>query len=190
MSGGWKIGIAVDSGDTPDILEQSVLGGFLLLKTNMMDDVQYMSREKFDALKQELEQLEKADMPATAQRIDDARQMGDLSENAEYHAAREQLAWQQARAQEIRSLLQQAEIISVGTTSGAVELGSTVTVKIEATGKEKAYYIVGAQEADPLSGKISNESPIGMAFMGKSKGDTVKVDTPAGVQIFKILSVT
>lgn len=154
-----------------------------------MGDVQYLSKEKFEALKVELKQLIEVDMPATAVRIDEARQMGDLSENAEYHAAREQLGWQKGREREIKAILDSAEIIKAAKNTGSVQLGSTVVFKVEKTGKEKEYTIVGAQEADPLAGKVSNESPIGMAFLGKSKGDKVEVEVPAGIQIYKILEI-
>ena len=151
-----------------------------------MADTQFLSKEKFEALKVELAKLIDTDMPATARRIDEARQMGDLSENAEYHAAREQLGWQKARSREIEAILDNAEIIKGGS-KDTVSLGSTVTVKVNE--KEKSYTLVGAQEADPLSGKISNESPLGEAFFGKKKGDKVEVEIPAGLAEYEIISI-
>jgi len=154
----------------------------------MTDTTQYLSLEKKQELEEERKELKNTKIPEIAQRIDEAKQMGDLSENAEYHDARDQMAWAQSRVLEIENILQRAEIItSTGSDDGTVTLGSTVVVKVN--GKEKEYSIVGAQEADPLSGKISNESPLGEAFMGKKKGDVVEVQVPAGVQEYKIISV-
>jgi transcription elongation factor GreA len=152
-----------------------------------MADIQYVSKEKLEALKVELQSLIEVDMPATAVRIDEARQMGDLSENAEYHAAREQLGWQKARSLEVQAVIDNAQIITGGK-SDTVSLGSSVTVRVK--GKEKTYMLVGAQEADPLAGKISNESPLGEAFFGKRKGDTVEVEIPAGKQEYEILNIS
>lgn len=152
----------------------------------MSDNTQYITAEKQAALKEELNQLKSVKILAIAKRIDEARQMGDLSENAEYHAAREEMSWTQSRVKEIEFILNNAEIITEAGGS-TVQIGSSITVKVN--GKERNYTIVGAQEADPLEGRISNESPIGMAFLGKKKGDTVEVETPAGVQKYKITSL-
>ena len=148
---------------------------------------QYLSQEKLDNLNEELTDLKKNQIPTIAQRIDDARQMGDLSENAEYHAAREEMSWAQTRVQEINGILSDAEVISGDQKSSTVTVGSTIIVKIN--GDKREYTIVGAQEADPLSGKISNESPLGEAFLGKKKGAKVEVEVPAGIQEYKIVSV-
>lgn len=147
---------------------------------------QYMSQEKLDELKNEQQNLKNTTIPEIAQRIDDARQLGDLSENAEYHAARDEMAWAQTRVKEIQHLIDSAEIIK-DSNDGTVNIGSSIKVKVNKD--EREYTIVGAQEADPLSGKISNESPLGSAFLGKKKGDKVDVELPAGVQTYKILSV-
>lgn len=155
----------------------------------MTDNIQYVSQEKYDELKKEFEELKYKKIPEIAARIDDARQMGDLSENAEYHDAREQMSWAQSHVQELEAILDQAQILSgERKTSGVVTLGSTVTVEVN--GKKKEYVIVGAQEADPFSGKISNESPLGDAFMGRKVGDQVEVEVPAGVQVYKIKDIT
>jgi transcription elongation factor GreA len=154
-----------------------------------MSNIQFLTEEKRLELKKELNNLKKETIPALAQRIDDARQMGDLSENAEYHAAREEMAFAQSRAKEIQSILDNSEIISdtLGKQKGFITVGSTITVEVN---KEKRVYtIVGAQEADPSNGKISNESPLGMAFVGKLKGDKIDVKVPAGVLTYKILDV-
>lgn len=155
---------------------------------DMSDDVQYMSQEKLDALRREIDQLKEEKIPALAKRIDDARQMGDLSENAEYHAAREEMAWAQSQAREIEAIIGIASVITgSGSVSGVIGIGSHLVVKTSATTKE--FTIVGPQEANPLAGKISNESPLGQAFLGKRKGDTVEVDVPSGVQTYEIIEV-
>ena len=154
-----------------------------------MTDTQYMSQEKVNSLKTELKNLKEDKAPKLRKRIDEARQMGDLSENAEYHAAREELAWVQSRIGEINVILDNAQIIQVKSDDhGKVSIGSTVLV--EAGGKEKEFVIVGAQEADPLLGKISNESPLGGALLGKKKGEKVEVEVPAGKQVYKILKIS
>lgn len=152
----------------------------------MTDQTQYMTQEKLEELKQELENLKLQELPKIAKRIDDARQMGDLSENAEYHQAREDMAWMQSRVKEINAILDNAEIITTGG-GNTVEIGSFIVVKVG--GDKREYTIVGGQEADPTSGRISNESPIGSAFLGRKKGDIVEVKLPSGVQEFKIVEV-
>lgn len=153
----------------------------------MTDLTQYVSAEKLAELKAELKTLREIKIPNTAQRIDEARQMGDLSENAEYHAAREEMAWAQSRAKELDSIIDNAQIISAGSKRSGVQIGSTITVKVK--DKDRTYTIVGAQEADPAAGRISNESPLGQAFMGKDKGDTVEVQVPAGIQTYTIIAI-
>ena len=152
----------------------------------MMEDTQYMSQDKLDQLKAEYSDLKLEKISAIAKRIDEARQLGDLSENAEYHAARDEMAWAQSRVKELEHIIDSAEIVA-NTGSKIIQIGSSIRVK--ANRVEKEYTIVGAQEANPLAGKISNESPIGSAFLGKSKGDKVQVRLPAGVQEYKILDV-
>ncbi|OGH86110.1 MAG: hypothetical protein A2493_01475 [Candidatus Magasanikbacteria bacterium RIFOXYC12_FULL_33_11] len=152
----------------------------------MTDDIQYMSQQKLDALKKELDDLQNDKIPTIAKRIDEAKQMGDLSENAEYHAARDEMAWAKSRVIELGHLIDNAEIITEEKSS-FVQIGSTIIVKVN--GKEKEYTIVGAQEADPLSGKISNESPLGSAFLGREKKEEIQVSLPAGVQVYKIIDI-
>lgn len=149
---------------------------------------QYVSEDKLAELHEELRLLKEEKIPTIAKRIDEARQMGDLSENAEYHSARDEMAWAQSRVQELEAILDNAEVISTTSGgSGIVDIGSTVVVRLNKSLKE--FTIVGAQEADPLAGKISNESPLGKAFLGKRKGDTVEVHVPAGVQEYEIVEV-
>ena len=143
------------------------------------------------ALRAELIELKSVKIPSIAHRIDEARQMGDLSENAEYHAAREEMAWTRARLAEIEFVLENAVTIEEGQTTkkkgAVVHLGSSIIASVN--GKEKTYSIVGAQEADPGVGKISNESPLGQAFLGKAKGDAVEVKVPAGMQVYTIIEI-
>jgi len=152
----------------------------------MLDDIQYMSQQKLDALTQELDNLQNNKIPTIAKRIDEAKQMGDLSENAEYHAARDEMSWAKSRVIEVQNLIDNAEIINEEKSS-FVQIGSTIVVKVN--GKEKEYTIVGAQEADPVSGKISNESPLGSAFLGREKKEEIQVSLPAGVQVYKIIDI-
>jgi len=153
-----------------------------------MAEIQYMTQEKIDQLKVELIKLQKETIVNLAKRIDDARQMGDLSENAEYHAAREDLAWAQSRVKEINAILDNAQVISTDQPTGkTVSIGATIVV--ESNKIKKEYTIVGAQEADPLIGKISNESPLGAAFLGKKTGDKVKVLLPKGEVEYKVIEI-
>ena len=150
--------------------------------------IEYLSQNKYDELKKELVFLKEEKIPATAKKIDSAKQMGDLSENAEYHAAREEMAWTQSRVKEINGIFSNAEIISADKKNvNSVSIGSKVIVEVN--GVKKEYFIVGAQEADPLTRKISNESPLGQAFLGKTKSEQVQVKVPAGVQTYKIIEI-
>ena len=151
--------------------------------------IQYLSQKKYDELEAELAELKNTKMLETAKQIDEAKQNGDLSENAEYHMAREQLSWEQGRVKEITNILDNAEVLkNTGTSDGSVGIGSTISVEIK--GKQKEYTIVGAQEANPLEGKISNESPIGQAVLGKVSGDVVEVEVPVGKQVYTIIAIT
>ncbi len=149
---------------------------------------QYISQEKYNELAAELHIITTEKKQETAKRIDEAKQHGDLKENAEYHAAREQLAWLLSRAKEIEHILHTAEIASTTTgPSETVTLGSTIVVTMQ--GKERVYTIVGAQDAKPAEGKISNESPIGNALYGKKVGNTISITLPSGKQEVTILEI-
>lgn len=154
----------------------------------MTQEQTILSPEKKQELEAELVTLEKEQVPALATRIDEARQMGDLSENAEYHQAREDLSWTKARIAQIKEILETATILKGPQQSDVIAVGSTVTVVVN--DKERTFTVVGAQEADPAGGKISNESPIGEALLGKSKGDAVEVETPAGTQTYTIKNIS
>jgi transcription elongation factor GreA len=149
-----------------------------------MKKVYQLTVEGKGELEQELVEL-KARRSEISEKIAAARDYGDLSENAEYDAAREEQGVVESRVLEIENILMNHEIIKpkVG---GAVRIGSTVDLK---NGKNVTYTIVGPVEADPLEGKISNESPIGAALMGKKEGDTVTITTPKGEVTYEIAAV-
>ena len=152
------------------------------------EKIQYLSQNKYDELKKELAFLKEEKVPSIAKKIDSAKQMGDLSENAEYQAAREEMAWTQSRVKEINGIFSNAEIISTDKKNvNSVSIGSKVIVEVN--GVKKEYFIVGAQEADPLTRKISNESPLGQSFLGKKVGDKAQVKVPAGEQTYKIIEI-
>ena len=136
-------------------------------------------------LERELEEL-KSRRGEIADKIAAARDFGDLSENAEYDAAREAQGLLETRITEIETILQNASIIQAGSSSTVV-LGSTV--ELEANGKAVTYTVVGPVEADPLEGKVSNESPIGQALMGKAVGDTVTISTPKGELAYTVVAL-
>ncbi|MFA6548062.1 MAG: transcription elongation factor GreA [Candidatus Magasanikbacteria bacterium] len=152
-----------------------------------MHNIQYLTEASLKNLKAELETIRNKTIPDIARRIDEAKQQGDLSENAEYHQAREDMSWIQGRVIELEQLLQNAEIIQKNSNNDIVSIGSTVTVKFN--GKTKDYTIVGPQEIDPLKGFISNESPLGQAFLKHQVKDKVEVVTPAGKQIYEITAI-
>lgn len=143
-----------------------------------------LTPEGHKKLLQELEVLRQK-RKEIADRIQEAKELGDLSENAEYHEAKNDQAFSEGRIVEIEALLNNARVVSKSSkNTGTIQLGSMVTVS---KGNQKfTYHIVGINEADPLNGKISNESPLGKVFLGKKKGDTVEVQTPKGPQVFTI----
>lgn len=149
---------------------------------------QIITREGYNKLKEELDFLSTNKRKEIAERIERAKELGDLSENAEYSEAKDAQALNEGRILELAGILKNVTIVeSVGNKKGEVDMGSKVTASIN--GKEKVYEIVSFNEADPLSGKISNESPLGMSFLGKRKGDEVKVETPKGEMTYKIINV-
>jgi len=153
----------------------------------MADKINYLSPEGLEKLKQELVELKTVRRRETAAKIETAKALGDLSENAEYHEAKDEMAFIEGRILEIQQILKNVSLIEQGQSGGTVRVGSTITV--ESSGKKKEYTIVGSNEADPLQGKISNESPLGSAFLGHAAGDKVSVTTPAGGQTYTIVSV-
>lgn len=156
-----------------------------------MDKKIYLTKEGLADLQKEYDELTKVKRPEVLDRVSQARNQGDLSENAEYTAARDELSFIDGRIEDIDELLKQATVITDTTSNGgakaAVALGSKVTVKIG--GKEEVFTVVGEWEADPTQKKISHESPLGKALLGKSKGDSVEVDAPAGKVLYTVVSV-
>jgi transcription elongation factor GreA len=147
----------------------------------------YVTKEGYDKLKKELDELKGVRRKEIAQRIEIAKDMGDLSENAEYHEAKDEQGFIEGRIAELEVVLPNAVIIEAGG-DGCIGVGNTV--RVSAKGKEKEYTIVGANEADPIAGRISNESPLGQAFIGKCAGDTVEVKAPSGKMIYAIIEVS
>ncbi len=154
-----------------------------------MDDKKiYLTKEGLGELKKEFEELSKVKRPDILSRVSQARDLGDLSENAEYSAAREELSFIDGRLDELEELLRQATVISNGRSAGgAIKLGSKVTVNIK--GKKEDFTVVGEWEADPKEKKISHESPLGKALLGKKVGEKIEVEAPAGKVLYSIVSV-
>jgi transcription elongation factor GreA len=149
-----------------------------------------MTGEGYKALDEELKRLKTEQRPAVIAAIAEARSHGDLSENAEYHAAKDQQGWIESRIAEIEDKLARAQVIDVSKLSGKqVKFGATVTVVDEDTEEEGRYQIVGEHEADVKSGKISLVSPLSRAMIGKEVGDVVEVNTPGGVKAYEIAKV-
>ena len=149
-----------------------------------------MTAEGHKALDEELKHLKSVERPAVIAAISEAREHGDLSENAEYHAAKERQGWIEGRVQELEDKIARAQVIDVSKMSGTqVKFGATVTVVDEDTDQESTYKIVGDDEADVKSGKISLSSPIARAMINKEEGDVVEVNAPGGVKSYEILKV-
>lgn len=146
----------------------------------------YLTKEGVTVLKDELHDLVTIQRPKLAERLREAKEMGDLSENAQYDAARDEQGFMEGRIAEIEHILKHASIIE-GTKGGKVSLGSTVHIELE-TGNVK-YTIVGSTEANPDEGKISNESLIGKALIGRKPGEEVEISVPAGTMKYKITHV-
>ena len=149
-----------------------------------------MTAEGFQALDEELRRLKTRERPAVTAAIGEARLHGDLSENAEYHAAKDRQGWIEGRIAEIEDRMARAQIIDVSKLSGAqVKFGATVTVIDEDTEAQARYQIVGEHEADVRLGKISIASPISRAMIGKESGEVVEVNTPGGTKAYEIVKV-
>lgn len=148
----------------------------------------HLTQQGVDELKAELQELS-ALRSEIADRIKTAREFGDLSENMEYSAARQDQERNESRISEIEHILANVQIITVPKTDSKVVLGSTVTLK-SGNGKEKQFQVVGTVEADPLNGKISDESPIGTALLGKKEGDDVEIQMPAETISYKIIDIS
>ncbi len=148
----------------------------------------YLSREGLQKLREELDELVNLRRAEVAGRIHDAKEHGDVSENAEYEDAKNEQAFVEGRIQTLSALIKNAVLIDEHTSKSHVQIGSTVEID-SGDGREK-YTIVGSAEASPAEGKISNESPVGSALLGHKKGEKVTVSVPSGDSVYKIVSIS
>lgn len=147
----------------------------------------YVTKEGLEKLKEELSALKSVKRREIAERIQQAKELGDLSENAEYVEAKNEQAFTEGRIGEIEEIVRNAMIIPEHREGDVVKIGSTVKATVE--GNTVTFVIVGSNESDPAAGRISNESPIGVAYLGKRIGDKAEVQTPRGVVVHTIVSV-
>lgn len=154
--------------------------------TKLNDKIQFTAQGLAE-IKSELAELQGKKLTAAIDRVARARDFGDLSENAEYHAAKEELSFIEGRIEELEGIVARAEVVGSNTKSGSVDIGCKVTVSVG--GKAHTYEIVGEWEADPLKKKISHTSPLGQALVGKKKGDAVEFEAPAGKVIYQIKKI-
>lgn len=148
--------------------------------------MKYISKEGLEQLKKELGEL-KLKRQEIAERLEDAKALGDLSENMEYIQAKEAQAFNEGKVLELEEVLRNAVVISKNGENSIVQIGGSVEVSVH--GEKQIFTIVGSEEANPSSGKISNESPLGRAFLGRKVGETVLAETPRGKISYKILSI-
>jgi transcription elongation factor GreA len=149
-----------------------------------------MTAGGYDSLDEELKRLKTLERPAVIAAISEARAHGDLSENAEYHAAKERQGWIEGRIAEIEDKISRAQVIDVSKLSGdTVKFGATVSLVDEDTEEDARYQVVGDHEADVREGRISLSSPLSRAMIGKSVGDVVEVSTPGGIKAYEITKV-
>jgi len=148
---------------------------------------QYFSKEGLEKLKEEYTFRTGQQRVDIAARIKEAKEQGDLSENAEYAEAKESQSLNEGRIEELKTILDNAVIIAKPAAGGAVSVGSHI--RVQNGGEAREFMIVGASEADPANGKISNESPLGSAFLGRKKGEKIKVTTPKGSVEYKVIEV-
>ena len=148
-----------------------------------------MTPSGHNALETELKQLKSVDRPAIIKAIAEAREHGDLSENAEYHSAREKQSFIEGRIKEIEAVLSLADVIDPTKLSGAIKFGAKVTLVDEDTDEEKTWQIVGEHEANIEKGLLNIKSPIARALIGKEEGDSVEVRTPGGEKSYEVLNI-
>ncbi|WCR11407.1 transcription elongation factor GreA [Paracoccus stylophorae] len=148
-----------------------------------------MTRSGYQSLEKELTALKSTERPAIIRQIAEAREHGDLSENAEYHAAREKQGFVEGRIKELESILSRCEVIDPAKLSGSVKFGATVDLIDEDTEEERTYQIVGEAEADIENGLLNIRSPLARALIGKDEGDSVDVTTPGGLRTYEILAI-
>jgi transcription elongation factor GreA len=148
------------------------------------------TKEGLEKLKQELSQLIKVERPNNIRAIEEARSHGDLSENAEYHAAKERQSFLEGRINELQDVISRSEVIDPeGGPTDRVVFGRTVLLYNNQTDEEISYQLIGPYESDPENGKISVTSPIGQVLIGREEGDEVKARTPGGIQEFEIIEI-
>ena len=155
-----------------------------------MSEQSYLTPKGKEELENELDILLNVRRPELAAKLKEAVSQGDLKENADYHDTREQKAFVEGRIQYLENILRSATIISNDGSSDYVSIGSEVTIREQGMDDDETYMIVGAAEANPRAGRISNESPIGQALLGHKKGDKVRAVTPSGEIILKIKKIT
>ena len=148
-----------------------------------------MTRTGFQNLEAELKELKSVERPAIIKAIAEAREHGDLSENAEYHSAREKQSFIEGRIKELEGIISLAEVIDPSKLSGAIKFGATIDIVDEDTDEEKTFQIVGETEADIENGKLNIKSPLARALIGKDVGDSVEVRTPGGEKYYEILDI-
>ena len=148
-----------------------------------------MTRKGFTALDDELKLLKSVERPAVIRAIAEAREHGDLSENAEYHAAREKQSFIEGRIKELEALVSLAEVIDTSKLSGSIKFGAQVVLVDDETDEKKSYQIVGEAEADIEHGLLNIRSPLARALIGKDEGDSVEVRTPGGQRNYEVLSI-
>ncbi|MCX6745202.1 MAG: transcription elongation factor GreA [Candidatus Parcubacteria bacterium] len=154
----------------------------------MSEDKKYLTKEGLEKITAELHHLKTVRRREISDKIEEAVKLGDISENAEYHEAKDEQGMNEAKIRELEEVFNNAELIANGLgTKKCVSVGCTIEVKIDSTTKK--YTIVGPSEANPSQGLISNESPIGQAFLGKKIGESVEVEAPAGLIKYKVLSI-
>ncbi len=149
-----------------------------------------LTRGGYAALNAELKTLKSVERPAVIRAIAEAREHGDLSENAEYHAAREKQGFIETRIKELESIIGRADVIDPERLNGSIKFGATVTLVDEDTEEEKVYQIVGEPEADISNGKLNVASPLARALIGKEEGDSIEVRTPGGEKAYEVLSIS
>ena len=158
-----------------------------MLKNKNMDNQYYLTQQGLKKLKEELNDLKTTKRKEVAYRIQQAKEFGDLSENAEYQEAKNEQAFMEGRIAELNYMLKNAIIIKETKSTGIVKIGSKIKIR---NGKAvKEYKIVGHEEADPTNGLISHESPIGKAFLGKQRGEIVEIQVPKGVIKYEIIEI-
>lgn len=156
----------------------------------MTIETQYLSAEKFAELEKELDFLKSERRKEVAEHLEYAKKLGDLSENAEYHQAREEQAEVEDRIMRLEDLLKNSSLIKKGGAgSDAITMGTTFTLSKKGENRSYVYTIVGSEEADMSHGKISNHSPLGSALLGRKVGETVNVNTPKGVSVYTVVEI-